>query len=267
MSMSETKTLDRQPHPVRVWFARAGGIASNWGGILAIAMVWEIAGWLVNLRWLPPFSTVVARLWEMIVGGELTPHLLASLGALLLGFAIALTIGLIVGMLMGLFSWVNTALDLYVNALLFTPGLIFAPILFAIFGLSYATRVSVVVIYAVFIIIINTAAAIRNVDQPLLEMAASFGASRFTALRRIVLPAAFPLIIAGIRMGVGRGVKGMINGEMFIALVGIGGLAARFGNQFDFTSVWAISLFIMVLAVTINQSVSYLERRMTSWVN
>ncbi len=265
MIRTDTSPETHIGHLARRTYRMVRGFAANWGGILVIALIWEIAGWLVELRWLPPFSTVVARLWEMIVTGELTPHLLASLGALALGFSIALVLGLIIGTLMGLFTWINTALDLYVNALLFTPGLIFAPILFAIFGLSYATRVSVVVIYAVFIIIINTAAAIRNVDQPLLEMAASFGAGRFTALRRIVLPAAFPLIIAGIRMGVGRGVKGMINGEMFIALVGIGGQAARYGNQFDFTSVWAISLFIMALAVTINQSVSHTERRLTAW--
>ncbi|UWQ94349.1 ABC transporter permease subunit [Rhodobacteraceae bacterium M385] len=240
---------------------------TNWGGLFGIALIWEIAGQLIDLRWLPPFSSVVVRLFGMVFSGEITPHLLGSLGSLAIGFSIALVIGLTVGLLMGLFTWVNTALDVYVNALLFTPGLIFAPILFAIFGLSYATRVSVVVIYAVFIIIINTAAAIRNVDQPLLEMAASYGASRTSALWRIVLPAAFPLIVAGIRMGVGRAVKGMVNGEIFISLVGIGGQAARFGNQFDFVSVWAISLFIMCLAVTINQTVSLTERRLTAWVD
>jgi NitT/TauT family transport system permease protein len=123
------------------------------------------------------------------------------------------------------------------------------------------------VIYAVFIIIINTAAAVRNVDRPLLEMAASYGANRTTTVLRIVLPDAFPLIIAGLRMGVGRAVKGMVNGEMFIALIGIGGQAARFGKQFDFTSVWAISVFIMILAVAINQVVTWIEKRLTAWVD
>jgi NitT/TauT family transport system permease protein len=240
--------------------------AATWGGIAGIALIWELAGRIAGQFWLPPFSTVIARLWELLTDGSLAPHLLASLGSLSLGFAIALGIGLVLGFLMGVFSWVNTALDVYVNALMFTPGLIFAPILFAIFGLGFATRVSVVVIYAVFIIIINTAAAVRNVDRPLLEMAAGYGASRWTALLRIVLPDAFPLILAGIRMGVGRAVKGMVNGEMFIALIGIGGQAARFGKQFDFTSVWALSVFIMIIAVVINQGVSHLERRLTAWV-
>lgn len=236
-------------------------------GILLIGLFWEVAGRLAGQFWLPPFSTVLARLYELLINGTITPHLVASLSSLGIGFLIALAIGLTLGVLMGLFSWIHTALDVYVNALLFTPGLIFAPILFAIFGLSPATRVSVVVIYALFIIIINTATAIRNADQSLLEMAASYGASRWNATLRIALPDAFPLILAGIRLGAGRAVKGMINGEMFIALVGLGGQTARFGRQYDFTSVWALSVFIMLIAVVINQVVSRLETRATSWID
>lgn len=243
------------------------GAFTNLSAVLVIVLLWEIAGRVAGQFWLPPFSRVVARLYELIVNGTITPHLLSSLSSLAIGFLIALTIGLTIGILMGLFSWIHTALDVYVNAFLFTPGLIFAPILFAIFGLSPATRISVVVIYALFIIIINTATAIRNADQSLLEMAASYGAPRWKAVGRIALPDAFPLILAGIRLGAGRAVKGMINGEMFIALVGLGGQTARFGRQYDFTSVWAMSLFIMLIAVVINQAVSRLESRATSWID
>jgi NitT/TauT family transport system permease protein len=240
---------------------------SSWAGLFAIAVIWEISAQISNLTWLPPLSRVLARLAELFITGDITPHLAQSFGSLLLGFGIALAIGLAIGLAMGLNKWIYTALDSYVNALLFTPGLIFAPILFAIFGLSYWTRVSVVVIYATFIIVINTAAAVRNVERPLIEMAASYGASRFTTLCRIVFPDAFPLIVAGIRMGVGRAVKGMVNGEIFISLVGIGGLVSRYGKQFDFTSVWALSLFIMLLAVLINKGVSLVERRLTQWID
>lgn len=209
----------------------------------------------------------MARLWDMIVTGELTQHLVSSLTSLGIGFLVAIVLGFGVGILMGLFPAVYTALDVYVNAMLFTPSLIFAPILFAVFGLSDATRVGVVVLYALFVIIINTATAVRDVEAPLLDMAASFGASRFTTVRKIILPAAFPLIIAGIRLGAGRAVKGMVNGEIFIALIGIGGLATSFGRGSDYVGVWAISLFIMVLAVLINSVVSWLEQKITGWVD
>lgn len=241
-------------------------LLQGWAGIIAIGFIWELAGRTLQEPWLPPFSRVIYRLFELFASGDLGQHLLQSLSSLAIGFAIALVVGLFVGILMGLFSTLYVALDVYVNAMLFTPSLIFAPILFAIFGLSDATRIGVVVIYSVFIIIINTSVAIRSVDRPLIEMAASFGARRTQTVFRIVFPDAFPLIVAGLRLGVGRAVKGMVNGELFIALVGIGGQAARYGKQFDFTSVWAISVFIMVLAIVINIGVSWLESRMTGWV-
>jgi NitT/TauT family transport system permease protein len=74
-----------------------------------------------------------------------------------------------------------------------------------------------------------------------------------------------PLIVAGIRLGTGRAVKGMINGEMFIALVGLGGLSARFGDESNFPSVWAMAVFIMIIAVILNEIVSWIEKRLTSW--
>jgi ABC-type nitrate/sulfonate/bicarbonate transport system permease component len=265
MTMSALSAAGESPMAGFLRFVR--NVTVNWVGMLVIALIWEAAGQAFNQPWLPPLSRVLMRMVELFTTGGLSQHLLASLTSLAIGFLIALVIGLVVGILMGLFNSIYAALDVYVNAMLFTPGLIFAPILFAIFGLSDATRISVVVIYAVFIIIINTAAAVRNVDRPLIEMAASYGANRTITVFRIVLPDAFPLIIAGLRMGVGRAVKGMVNGEMFIALIGIGGQAARYGKQFDFTSVWAISVFIMALAVVINQLVTWLEKRMTAWVD
>lgn len=238
---------------------------SNWLGILVIIATWEVLGRALNLRWLPPFSEVAVRLGELFADGVIQPHLLASFRSLLIGFGIALVVGLAVGIAMGLSTPVFTALDIYVNAMLFVPALIFAPILFAAFGLSDTTRIAVVILYAVFIIIINTAAGIRDVDDPLIDMAASFGASPSAAVRRVILPAAVPLILAGIRLGTGRAVKGMINGEMFIALVGLGGLSARFGNESNFPSVWAMALFIMIVAVILNEVVSWVERRLTAW--
>nr|WP_256448982.1 ABC transporter permease subunit [Leucobacter chinensis] len=183
-----------------------------------------------------------------------------------IGLGLAIIVGLVVGTLMGVFSTVYTALDVYVNALFVTPSLIFAPILFAVFGLSDITRISVVFLYGVFVIIINTATAIRNVERPLLDMAASYGASRWQTVMRVVIPSAFPMILAGLRLSVGRSVKGMINGEMFIALVGIGGLVSSFSKQYNFSAVWAISLFIMLIAILLNQIIGQIEKRFTSWV-
>lgn len=237
----------------------------SWWGIGLLLIVWELFGQLANLVWLPPVTEVIATLWQLFADGVIQPHLAASLWSLFVGFTVSVVIGLVVGTLMGLSTTINAALDMFVNALLVTPALIFAPILFAVFGLSDITRISVVVLYSAVIIIITTAEGVRNVDDPLLDMAASFGANRWKTVTQIVIPSAYPLILAGIRLGAGRAVKGMINGEMFIALIGLGGLSATYGKSMQFPQVWAMALFIMILAVIINQFVTLVERRLTSW--
>lgn len=238
----------------------------NWGSLVVLGIVWEILGHTIKLQWLPPLSAVFSELWRLLATNELPQYLLSSFSMFAIGLGLAIVVGLVVGTLMGVFSSVFTALDVYVNALFVTPSLIFAPILFAIFGLSDITRFSVVFLYGVFVIIINTASGIRNVDSPLLDMAASYGASRWQTVLRIVLPSAFPMILAGLRLSVGRSVKGMINGEMFIALVGIGGLVSTYSKQYNFSAVWAISLFIMLLAILLNQVIGAIEKRFTNWV-
>jgi NitT/TauT family transport system permease protein len=233
------------------------------GGIV----LWEALGWLLALPWLPPFSKVIVALTELIQSGEILANLVISLRSLAIGFVISLVVGFLVGIMMGLSRRVDQAIGIYVNALLFTPHLVFAPIFFAIFQLSDWTRIAVIVKYTVFIIIINTATAIRTADPALVEMAHSFGASKRQIFRRILLPASVVVLFAGVRLGMGRAVKGMINGEMFIAFVGLGGVVQKYGSQFDASRVLAITLVILAVAVVMGGLVQTVDRRMTRWAD
>jgi NitT/TauT family transport system permease protein len=85
-------------------------------------------------------------------------------------------------------------------------------------------------------------------------------------IRRILLPASVPLIMAGVRLGSGRAVKGMINGEMFIAVVGLGGVVMRAGSRFDAESVLAVLLVIIVVAFGVVWTVQAVDRRLTRWL-
>ena len=230
-------------------------------------MVWEIFGWLLALPWLPPFSKVMVALVELIRNGEIFANLAVSLRSLAVGFVISLVVGLVVGVMMGLYPRVDQAIGIYVNALLFTPHLVFAPIFFALFHLSDWTRIAVIVKYTVFIIIIDTATAVRSADPSLLEMARSFGATKRQIFRRVLLPASTVLLLAGIRLGMGRAVKGMITGEMFIAFVGLGGMVQKYGSQFDASRVLALTLVILTVALVMGGLVQIADRRMTQWAD
>lgn len=243
------------------------GVGLEFVALLSGVILWEVMGWLLAMPWLPPFSKIVEALVQFVQSGVILGNVATSLEGLVIGFTISLIVGLLIGALMGRYRRVEKALDVYVNALLISPSMIFAPIFFAIFGLSGAVRIAVIVMYSLFVIIMNTATAIRNVDPALVEMASSFGANERQIFLRILMPASLPLVFAGIRLGMGRAVKGMINAEMLIAMVGLGALAQRYGSQFEAAKVFAVALVVLIIALLGNWLVQAVENRLTRWAN
>jgi NitT/TauT family transport system permease protein len=234
--------------------------------LVVTAALWELAARLANVSFIPPFVDVVARLWQLTAEGEILDDLLRSLTNLVIGFGISVVFGTAIGVAMGLSEKVEAALDIYVYALLTTPTLIFAPVFFAIFGLDSGSIIALIVLYAILYIVINTAAAMEAVPVELLEMARSFNASRWRTFYRIRLPAALPLIMTGYRTAVARAVRGMINGEMFIAATGLGALVIQAGARFDATTVLAILILIIIIAYLAIELIGLLDRRLTGWL-
>ncbi|WP_419999592.1 ABC transporter permease [Streptomyces boninensis] len=234
--------------------------------LAAGAAAWEAVGRAADASFFPPLSTVLDRLGEMAADGELLASVRDSLLNLLLGTAISLVAGLLIGIAMGRSRRVEAALGVYVYALLTAPSLVFAPVFFSLFGAGRGAVVAVIVIYAVFVVIVNTAAAVQAVPGHLEEMARSYGAGEAQLLLRVVLPAATPMIMAGVRLGVGRAVTGMLNGEMFIAVVGLGHIVTEAGGSFDSASVLAVLLIVIAVALVAIALVQAADRRLTRWV-
>lgn len=248
---------------------RLGRIAGMGPTVVALglgALFWEAVGRIAGFLFFPPLSEVVARLAEMILAGEILEPLVGSLTNLAIGFGISVVFGIGLGLLMGAYRRVESALDVYVYALLTAPSLVFVPILFSIFGLGREPIIGVVILYSIFIIIINTASAVQQVPAPLIEMGRSYCATDRQMFRRIIIPAATPMMMAGIRLGAGRAVKGMINGEMFIAAVGLGAVVKSAGNRFDATTVLAVLILIIFVAFFVVRVVQVIDRRLTSWL-
>jgi ABC-type nitrate/sulfonate/bicarbonate transport system permease component len=243
--------------------------ASAWstGSVVIGVLAWELGARAIDARAFPPFSGVVERLFELLGESTTYSHLASSLLNLALGFGISLVLGLGVGVAMGVSRTVDTALGVYVKAMLTAPSLVFAPIFFSVLGLSRWTIVGVVVLYSTFIIMLNTAAAIREAPAPLVEMVRSFCGGRTYIIRRVLLPSSVPLIMAGVRLGAGRAVKGMINGEMFIAFTGLGAMIMAAGGSFNAARVLALLLIITVVALLLGWAVTALDRRTTRWVS
>ncbi|MGH3760009.1 ABC transporter permease [Actinophytocola sp.] len=234
--------------------------------LLTGAVLWEVTARAYDILFLPPLSAVLARLARMTADGQILSSLGNSLFNLAVGYILAAVVGIGVGLLMGSYRKVEAALDIYVYAFLTAPSLVFAPIFFSIFGLGRGPILGVIVMNAIFIVIINTADAVRSVPRPLVEMARSLCATDRQVTRRVIVPAAMPLIMTGLRVGMVRAVKGMVVGEMFIAIVGLGAVIRNAGRRLDVETSLAVLLVIIAVALLANALVSGLDRRVNGWL-
>ncbi|MEQ8444408.1 MAG: ABC transporter permease subunit [Pelagibacterium sp.] len=216
--------------------------------LIGLALVWEIAGQMANILTLPPLSSVFQAFGRLWARGELTAPLLDSTLALLVGLAISLSVGSLVGIGIGLSRTIDVAMSPYVKAGLSAPMIAFVPVFMMLFGIGPETRIATVIAFSVFIVATNAATAVRSVDPALVEMARSFGAKGWPLLRDLQLPSGAPYFVAGLKLGVARGVKGLINGEVLIAIIGLGGLVKKYGTVFSMDQLYAVILLIVLYA-------------------
>lgn len=233
--------------------------------IVSLAVVWEAAGRVMDSQLIPPLSQIGAAWWKLFASGKLLSNLSASLWTLAAGFFLAVLVGIVIGLLMGRFRAVEHFLDLYVNSLMSAPTTAFVPVLIMWLGLGVQSRIAVVFLFAVFVIIINTMTGVKQVDRVLVEMAHSFGAKEHQVFRKIILPAAMPAIMAGVRLGMGRAVKGMVTAEMLLTLTGIGAMIMQYGSAFATDSLFAVILTILIVAMFTMKLVQMLDQRLTGW--
>ena len=233
--------------------------------LITLVSAWEIAGRTGNARLLPPVSKVMSAWFDLLLSGQLFQALAVSLQALTIGFALSVLFGVPLGLLMGRYRRLESFLDIYMTALLTVPMICFIPFLVIAFGLGLHSRVWIVFLFAFVIIAINTTAGVRNVDPTLTEMATSFGAKESELFIKIILPAALPMIMAGIRLGMGRAVLGMVTSELILAVVGFGAMLMTFGASFNSPALFATILTIVLLAVVLLALIQYLDRRLTPW--
>lgn len=233
--------------------------------LVTLAVLWEIAGRAKGAHLLPPLSKVLSSWIELLISGQLFQALFVSVQALFLGFLLSVALGVPLGLLMGRYRKLDSFLDIYMTALLAVPMISFIPFLVIAFGLGLHSRVWIVFLFAFVIIAVNTAAGVRNVDPTLTEMARAFGARESELFAKVILPAALPMIMAGIRLGMGRAILGMVTSEMILSAVGFGLMLMSFGASFNTPALFATLLTIVLLAVALLALVQYFDRRLMPW--
>jgi len=224
-------------------------------------LVWEAVGRAGLSSIVPPISRVLVSGMAIVVTGKFAAAALVSLRSFALGMGLALLVGIPLGVLMARMAGLARVLGVWVNVFVSAPVSALVPMLMAVLGIGETTVVVTVFLFAVFVIVLDTRVGVERADRSLVEMARSFGARRHQLYSKVLLWSALPEMLAGIRLGAIRGVKGVVIGQLLVAIIGVGELFELYSQYFLMEEFWALVLVVFAFAFAVSEAVGYLERR------
>jgi NitT/TauT family transport system permease protein len=251
----------RLRHRVRVV---AGQLALG----LVFLAIWEAA---VRLRLADPFifgqptKVFAFLLLEAIPGKELWVDTAFTMMATALAFVFGSLLGIACGLLLVEFRRAGDLFRPYITLLNSLPRVALAPLFIVWFGLGLTSKVVLGVSLVFFILLLNTMAGALAVDQDLVRLCRSLGASRWTIFRKITLPASAPSIFAGLKLGLVYSLLGVVVGEMIGAVHGLGMRVVLYSNLFEMNKVFALLLFLALLTTMLAQLMHALESYLLRW--
>ena len=225
------------------------------------ALVWEIVGRTGWMFLVPPFSDVLISCLELIQTASFRDAVAITLNAFVSGMGIAVGLGIPLGILMGRIEAADRLLGLWVNVFVSAPLTALVPVIMILFGIGQTTIVVTVTLFAIWIIVLDTRAGVKNISPSLLEMARSFCANRWQLYSKVLIWAALPEILAGIRVGLIRGVKGVVIGQLLVSIIGLGELFEVYSRNFLMEKFWAVTILLFAFAVALSELIEFIERR------
>ena len=229
--------------------------------------IWELVARFAiqNSAFLAPPSLVAVRFWQMLLDGSLLYNGWYSFQELVAGFVLGCIAGIAIGAAMVQWKTVDHALDVWISALYAAPIIAFAPLLIIWFGIGPNSKIAVVFIMVVFPMIISTQAGLESVDRRLLVVARSFCASRWNTFVTVAMPSAAPFIVSGMRQSVGRGLVGVVVGELFGAKAGLGNIITTASSVFDMPTLFVAIVTLALAGVILTGMLRKFELRLAAW--
>ena len=224
-------------------------------------IVWELIGQAKLSTIIPPFSRVVAAGITIVPTEKFAAAASISLRSFAIGMALSLAIGIPFGVLMARVESLGRILGMWVNIFVSAPISALVPILMAVVGIGETTVVVTVFLFAVFVIILDTRVGVKQADRSLVEMARSFGARRDQLYTKVLILSALPEILAGLRLGAIRGVKGVVIGQLLVAIIGVGELFELYSQYFLMEEFWALVIIVFMFALAVSEAIAFLEKR------
>jgi ABC-type nitrate/sulfonate/bicarbonate transport system permease component len=226
---------------------------------------WEYFGRHMNPVFMVAPSAVLGAAIELWQGGTLLTAMKQSLLPFSFDLAITIVGGIAIGIIMAQWPRVEYALDPFVNAFYAIPRIALVPLIILWVGLELAGKVTILVSVAIFPVIVNTYAGIKDVRGSMLEIGRAYGATPSQIFFKIVLPAAVPFIMAGVRLSVGLAIIGIVVGEFFTAISGLGGMIVEYANNFATAKLFVPVIVIAIVGVILTEIVVFLEQYLSKW--
>jgi ABC-type nitrate/sulfonate/bicarbonate transport system permease component len=269
---SSQNTLPRQsvpaPQPTLAHRLRDVLLSPNairTASVAVFFVIWEYYGRRMDPIFMAPPSAILEAAVQLIQSGALRKALIQTLWPFSVGMALTVVVGIALGIVMAQWRTLEYVLDPFINAPSPIPHISLIPLIILWAGLEFVGKVSILVSVAIFPITVNTYSGIRDVRGAMLEIGRAYGATEWQIFWKIVLPAAIPFIMAGIRLAVGLAIIGIIVAEFFTAISGLGGMIVEYANVFATAKLFVPIIVIALIGVVLTEFVMWLERRMSRW--
>jgi len=235
--------------------------------VIALLALWEVApriGW-ADPAFLPPFSEVLNAGFELAVNGQLYEHVGASLFRAFGGFVIAVIFIVPLGLAIGWYRRLGDTLNQLIEVLRNTAPLALLPVFILLLGIGEVSKISMVAYSCAWPLLLNTIAAVRQVDPLLIKSARTMGATPLQLFVKVFLPASLPTIFVGVRLASAAAMLVLVASEMVGAKAGLGYLIIYGQYSFLIPQMYFGILAITTIGLTANGALEGLERRFTRW--
>jgi len=243
--------------------SRLASRAVQAGFLIALVVLWFLATtrWHVSPLLLPNPGAVAGDFWDILKSGEFVGDLRVTLTELALAFAIAATTGVVAGYLISRSQYRIRVLEPLLAGIYSIPIILFLPLYILFFGLGPASKIALGTTIGFFPIALNTIAGFGYVDKVLVTAARSMGASDYQLFRYVLLPAALPIVLSGMRMGFTVALLSIIGSETIASLAGLGHRIVHLAEGMEMARMFAYIAFVVAIAAILNAAVSALEAR------
>ena len=252
--------------------ARSARLQSRFGRILLTILslaifftAWQIAGSRVNPILLSSPTAVAKAFWDLLTNGQLAPAFGSAMRDLAIGYGLAAVVGIAVGLVMGRSPVIERMLNPYVNFFQATPLIAVVPLIVIWFGVNLEARVAITFMLGIWSIIINTTTGVKQTPSSLLDVGRIYKLNRRQTITRIQLPNAVPSIFAGLRIGLGKALIGVMIAQMEISVTGLGGLVIGYGDAFKTAYLLAAVATASLVGVVAAGALEVIRKRVFPW--